>query len=106
MAKFEPQGDWIIIERASQSKALVIPDKAEPVSDDVFQVVGVGYEAVNKSVKCGDLVCIVGYINTFSYKGEKVILAKASDIVCKIKEVKDDHGLGKGVSGGRVERIS
>jgi co-chaperonin GroES (HSP10) len=86
--KFQPQKDYIIIERAVQAKGIVLPDKAEPVSDDVFYVVkvGPGTKEDPQTVKAGDLVCIVGYINTFSYKGEKVILARARDIVCTIKE--------------------
>jgi co-chaperonin GroES (HSP10) len=88
MITFNPTRDYIVIERAVQAKGIVIPDKAEPVSDDVFYVVKVGPGTKDEPQLCkkGDLICLVGYINTFSYKGEKVILARSRDVICKINE--------------------
>jgi co-chaperonin GroES (HSP10) len=92
MVKFQPCSDYIIIERAVQAKGIVLPDKAEPVSDDVFYVVSVGPGTKDDPQRCKpkDLICLVGYINTFSYKGEKVILARSRDVVCKIEEEKNE----------------
>ena len=84
MIRFNPVKDNIVIERVSQSKGIVIPDKVDPVSDDVFVVVSTGPDCLR--VKPNDMVCIVGYINTFSHKGMKTIIAKESDVVCIITE--------------------
>ena len=89
MIKFVPIKDFILIERAmTKGTALVMPDKAEPVSDDIFEViaVGPGDETNPQFLKVGDKICLTGYINTFSYKGEKAILGRARDVMAIIKE--------------------
>jgi chaperonin GroES len=86
---FKPVKDMIVIEKAAESKGIIFPDSSkEPVSDDVFYVVAVGPGTLDDpmTVEVGDLICLVGYINTFRYKGEKVVLARAKDVVAIIKE--------------------
>lgn len=89
MIKFEPIKDFIRVERAiDKGSKLVMPDQVQATSDDVFRVlaVGPGDDEHPMFLKAGDLICIVGYINPFSYKGENVILARARDVMCLIKE--------------------
>jgi co-chaperonin GroES (HSP10) len=83
VTKFNPVKDNIVIEKVSQSKSIMLP-QTEAVSDDVFTVTSVGPDCTR--IKSGDMVCIVGYINTFSHKGIKTIIAKESDVVCVITE--------------------
>ena len=89
MIKFQPVKDYIILERSiSRKSALVMPDKADPVSDDIFEItaVGPGDQDNPQVYKVGDTICLIGYINTFSYKGEKVILARARDVAALVLE--------------------
>jgi co-chaperonin GroES (HSP10) len=87
--KFVPIKDFILLERAmTKGSALVMPDKSEPVSDDIFEVlaVGPGDEEHPMFLNVGDKICLTGYINTFSYKGEKAILGRARDVMAVIHE--------------------
>ena len=89
MVKFEPLKDFVVVERAITSKALVMPDSSEPTCDEIFRVisVGPGDEEHPQFLKVGDLICLVGYINTLTYKGTKVILARARDVMSIVKEL-------------------
>lgn len=90
MIVFEPVKDFMVLERAfARGSKITLPDQAEPVSDDIFEVVrvGPGYEDYPMFVKPGDLICLTGYINTFSYKGEKVTLGRARDVMAIIKDL-------------------
>jgi co-chaperonin GroES (HSP10) len=85
--KHEPQKDYMIVERVEVPKGIILPEGNEPTSDEIFRVlkVGPGDGDYKPSIKKGDLVAIVGYINTVTYKGEKLILARAKDVILKIK---------------------
>lgn len=94
--KYDLEKDYMLLEKAvPKSKAgLIIPgsDKMLPgqeaTTDDIFRVlqVGPGDSECKIKVKKGDLVFIIGYLTTTSYKGEKIILGRARDIAMKIKE--------------------
>jgi len=89
MIEFEPIKDFLVLERAStKGSRIAIPDAAEASSDDIFVVirVGPGDSEHNQFLKAGDLICLTGYITTFSYKGEKVILGRARDVMAVIHE--------------------
>ena len=89
MIVYEPLKDFIVIERAvAKGSKVVIPGSSEPASDDIFEVikVGPGDDEHPQFLKPGELICLIGYINTFSFKGEKVILGRARDVMCIIKE--------------------
>ena len=89
MIKFEPVKDFIVIERLiGKGSKVVLPDSSEPVSDDIFEVleVGPGDQDHEQFLKVGDIICLTGYINTFSYKGVKAILARARDVLAVVRE--------------------
>jgi co-chaperonin GroES (HSP10) len=89
MIEFVPIKDFILLERAmTKGSKIMMPDKAEPVSDDIFEViaVGPGDSEHNQFLKVGDVICLTGYINTFSYKGVKAILGRARDVMAIIKD--------------------
>ena len=93
--KVIPQKDYMVVERiiAPKSGSLVLPETSEPTSDELFKVLDVGpgdYDYELKSyltplVQKGDIVALVGYITVVSYKGEKVTLAKARDVIAKVE---------------------
>jgi co-chaperonin GroES (HSP10) len=100
MIKFEPIKDFMVLERAStKGSKIALPDASEPVSDDIFEVirVGPGTEDYPMFLEPGDKICLTGYINTFSYKGERVVLGRARDVMALIKE--DAVGKEKIVGG-------
>lgn len=89
MIEFEPIKDFVVLERAStKGSKIALPDAAEPVSDDIFEVirVGPGDDEHPQFLKPGDKICLTGYINTFTYKGVKVILGRARDVMAIVKE--------------------
>ena len=89
MIVFEPIKDFLVLERAmAKGSKIALPDQSEPSSDDIFIIVrcGPGTEDYPMLLKPGDVVCLTGYINTFTYKGEKVILGRARDIMAVITE--------------------
>jgi co-chaperonin GroES (HSP10) len=86
--EYRPLKDYIVVERAIDKGTVVLPEKSDPASDEVFRVlaVGPGREGSVMDVSEGDLVCIVGYINTFNYKGTKAILARAAEVIAVVEE--------------------
>lgn len=89
MIVFEPVKDFLVLERASsRGSKIALPDASEACSDDIFEVVrvGPGSEEYPQFLTPGDKICLTGYINTFSYKGEKVILGRARDVMAIIKD--------------------
>jgi len=89
MIKFEPIKDFLVLERAStKGSKIALPDASEASSDDIFIVVrcGPGTDDYPMFLTPGDKICLTGYINTFSYKGEKVVLGRARDVMAIIKE--------------------
>jgi co-chaperonin GroES (HSP10) len=93
MIVFEPLQDYIVIERdMARGSKIALPDASEPASDDIFAVirVGPGTEDNPQFLKPGDKVCLTGYINTFSFKGEKAILGRARDVIALVKEVNNE----------------
>jgi len=84
MIKFKPTRDYMLVERAITTKNIIMPEKQEPNETEIFRVLDVG--PGEKSVKVGDLVCILGYITTYTYKGTKGIIARVKDVTAKIEE--------------------
>ena len=82
-----PQKGWMIVERELQPKNIIIPENAEPASDEIYRVVKLNDFVVDHiKLKEGDLVALVGYIHKVSYKGKMYILAHQKDVILKIKE--------------------
>jgi len=86
MIRFKPVNDYILIEKAAKPSKIRLPDTSEPVSDDIFEVmdVGPGTDDYPQTLKIGDLVCLTGYINTFSFEGTKAILGRARDVLAVV----------------------
>ena len=87
---YEPQKGWMIVEREmapKKSSGLVLPEISDPTSDEVFRVIKVNdFEIGHLKLKKGDLVALMGYIQSISYKGEKIILARQKDVIVKLGE--------------------
>ena len=89
MIRFEPVKDFIVIERvSSKNSRVLLPENSEPASDDIFEVIlaGPGDQDHEQFLKVGDIVCLTGYITSFSYKNKKVVLARARDVMAIVKE--------------------
>ena len=89
MIEFIPVKDFLVLERAlAKDSRIALPEASEAVSDDIFEVVrvGPGSEDYPQFLKVGDKICLTGYISTFSYKGVKVILGRARDVMAVITE--------------------
>lgn len=86
--KFEPQKDYMIIERLDIPKGLILPGNSEPTADTIFKViqVGPGEDDVKPVIKKGDVISINGYLITVDYKGKKIVMARARDVILKIVE--------------------
>jgi len=88
MITFKPLSDYIVIERVMAKTSIALPENSEACSDDIFEVVAVGSgdDEHPITVNIGDKVCLTGYINTYAYKGVKVILGRSRDVIAIVQD--------------------
>ena len=86
---WQPAGDTVILEKEKVDSVIDIPDTVDATSDDVFIVkeVGQGYiteqgEVIPPEVMVGDRVIVKGKILSLNIRGEKLLLARAQDVIC------------------------
>lgn len=92
--EFIPLKDFMVIEKVEQplESGLVVPDTVSDIEkggvpEEIFKIVKVGEDVIKEAdLKVGDLIAIVGYLTHIRYKKQKVMLARARDVVVKIKE--------------------
>ena len=86
---WKPAGDTILLEKVQTESVLVLPDDAGQGAEDVYEVkaVGVGYvteqgKIIPPEVKAGDKVLLFGKIVERGIGGEKLLIARAQDVIC------------------------
>lgn len=90
---WRPCGDTVILEKVKEDSLIDLPENREFRQEDIFEVkdVGIGYVTeqgviVPVEVKIGDKVIIKGKVLNMTIKGERLLMARAQDIIAYERE--------------------